>query len=1137
MSTDTKNFKYADIDIEAGIQKFEPLRINIDDKYLYCVASDDQTRRIKIAGEGGEKLKDDARLYKAERKLIERILVKQVADKYGNQIIPVNNARFLVRPDSATTQTPRQSSQSNPLRDIKSSVFSDKPTDHADFDQDQYEIPSSGTKFSAVVITWNGQGSPPEKLDLLAVSSKSASLKFQEPLHDSPFERIWNRGRESNTPLRFHWTKVVLFDRNDELDRPQALQGLWNVLRGEIDSSEFTLHHVPCKLYEKKISMRDALFQIQWAPGANSGDQTHWYDVVQALLKADSGDQENVAVLGNSFYELDKDSENNKIMQGLLHCLGKRRTLSLNAAEEATLTEQICPKLFFMPGSVADFMVGHFGEGADQQMLQHLDTLQKALRGKLVQFKVDGSKITRGIESVSSSNGWNVKNNEMHPSWRGKIGLTLQHPDLPCVNVGTKFRPALLPPEMVMLVPGQSFKPFTQSLRQEMAKSYQQNANVPVAKFKARNFGYDSSVDGPVTVTRKLSLAERIAESIAGQAQLTFITAGVEKVETPLWTKFRGFLHDALNPNDKNQVEQIRPIFLKYKPGQDVTKLWIKQLANLKKNAKAQNGKKPIAVVLLKADEHHAYLYKVIKTLCDTEVGLQCFVIKLNTLEQKQAKVKDTNRAAEMAAKVIAKKIAVRNPNKSKPLEEGKALNLSVAVHVERITVNAPKPKPDGSSISGAEAAKTVYVVVLSSRDTEKSDRYCTKTELVGPEQINQFPLADRVKDFVQDIATKSKAQAHLPHRVVILRSGYMTQSEPQDHPQGRRLSTDNIVTIPSTTDVDNQGIYSVDNDGNGTDRAPVRVFNMNQMINSESSACTAGIKVAVGPDTSVSYVLVSQDKSSGFTENIKKSIEHVVTQKAEAGSAKLLQQSFFVTDPRVNPSQNSIGTYRNVHVKNSTSLVTLTLHGDPLADDTTGPASLEEQPPKFGLKETSTNTPKTGRAASGPKDVKPSSARETRKSIPPRLSLSNSTNLPNSHVRKASEPSPLSTSGLTYVKSPPSNENASFDEGKDVDTSPSPKPTGVTSPSLRNEVSLQKRPLPSNVKKAELSSLSKLWCDDRLELYNTNFPIPTHLAHLAAKRAQMHMRYDNFDDAADDAAPCALDPVHDDVKDTLYFL
>lgn len=112
MSTNTEEFKYSTLQIEAGIKKFEPVRINIDDKYLYCVASDDQSRRIKIAGKPVHDLKDEARLYKAERKLIERVLVERAREEAGVEPITINKSRFLIPLENdANKEEPQQTKQ------------------------------------------------------------------------------------------------------------------------------------------------------------------------------------------------------------------------------------------------------------------------------------------------------------------------------------------------------------------------------------------------------------------------------------------------------------------------------------------------------------------------------------------------------------------------------------------------------------------------------------------------------------------------------------------------------------------------------------------------------------------------------------------------------------------------------------------------------------------------------------------------------------------------------------------------------------------------------------------------------------------------------------------------------------------
>ena len=88
-------------------------------------------------------------------------------------------------------------------------------------------------------------------------------------------------------------------------------------------------------------------------------------------------------------------------------------------------------------------------------------------------------------------------------------------------------------------------------------------------------------------------------------------------------------------------------------------------------------------------------------------------------------------------------------------------------------------------------------------------------------------------------------------------------------------------------------------------------------------------------------------------------------------------------------------------------------------------------------------------------------------------------------------------------------------------------------------EAELIQSSLKSAISNGELKRLAKLWQDDRLGLYDdTKWPIPTHLAYLAAKRALFHLRYEKWDDDdKDDAAPCTLPEVKEGVRDTLYYL
>lgn len=75
----------------------------------------------------------------------------------------------------------------------------------------------------------------------------------------------------------------------------------------------------------------------------------------------------------------------------------------------------------------------------------------------------------------------------------------------------------------------------------------------------------------------------------------------------------------------------------------------------------------------------------------------------------------------------------------------------------------------------------------------------------------------------------------------------------------------------------------------------------------------------------------------------------------------------------------------------------------------------------------------------------------------------------------------------------------------------------------------------PMLVAKTDIDMLAALWTDDGLGLYSTKWPIPTHLARLAAKRAMIRLRTDDWQN--EHTAPFSLPSVHENVRDTLYYL
>ncbi|KXT16642.1 hypothetical protein AC579_8046 [Pseudocercospora musae] len=74
-------------------------------------------------------------------------------------------------------------------------------------------------------------------------------------------------------------------------------------------------------------------------------------------------------------------------------------------------------------------------------------------------------------------------------------------------------------------------------------------------------------------------------------------------------------------------------------------------------------------------------------------------------------------------------------------------------------------------------------------------------------------------------------------------------------------------------------------------------------------------------------------------------------------------------------------------------------------------------------------------------------------------------------------------------------------------------------------------------ITKLEIKRLVALWSDASLGLHDTKLPIPSHLAQAATKRAMTHLSEISTDQQKTKYETPKLNPVHKDVKDTLYYL
>lgn len=788
---------------------------SVDEEYYYlhynCIP-------VKIARESVTSSTNDMKFCKAEQKLINRIVLsnhlKNQSEEFKDSIVSVNNSTFL-RPAT------------------KSGSIS-ASTGHAP------QLHKPRNQYDAIVISWNGLGAPPEHLDLRKASTTHPELDCL--VGELPYTRIWNYGSDrSGTRLRFHWSKVILYESVPELANTLYLTTLKDTLQRDTNETEFALNHVRCQIKSKKFSLKEILLQFQWSTGSNLSDQNRWRDILHGIHRIKFGSDARFAACGKTiFKQLQNSAEGN---QALSPCDGEKHMLSLDAAGAVVDIQQTCSKVFFPSVSVADFMMQYCGGTDDIEVKSQDQSMHDLLRGKLVQFKVDGAKVVKGIESISAVTGSKIADDQKHSSWRGKIGLELRFPGLPCINVGTKFRPALLPAEMVLLLPGQTSKKLRNP---ELHTKVSTPCRIEDADDDTDHVL--SRVEVPerfaINATAKSSISQLIKDNFDSKRQVIFVVPSVDSMRSALWKTFESSIRQILDPESKDQKAVTQPVVLSYHPGQDPTKLWKAQLINAKKCADGV----PVAVVALRSDEHHALIYKIIKTLCEVDVGMHSVFMKLNSMEQKEGRY--PGRGAQMIAKVMAKKIALQRSPLSEVLGKADVLDITIAVHIGQITIKAPQPEPNGNCTSGSRASKNMYVLTLSSRGTRTSENYRTTTKLLGPESVHDVELAHHVREFLKTFARDP--QEELSHRVIILRSGYIPRSEVV------KTRDSSLRLLPVADRTDSTSEKQVD---------PASPFDKNKMINNEISAVAHAIKELLGPFSAASYVLLSEFKDFALPE------------------------------------------------------------------------------------------------------------------------------------------------------------------------------------------------------------------------------------------------------------------------------
>ena len=592
-------------------------------------------------------------------------------------------------------------------------------------------------------------------------------------------------------------------------------------------------------------------------------------------------------------------------------------------------------------------------------------------------------------------------------------------------------------------------------------------------------------------------LERKVIQACGGEfPNLLFVEAGTAKIQSRNWDSLQTSLRDLIKDSfEQSQQFTRQPIHirtgdaqllsLRYDPEATLRGRWTEQLRRFAGNHKGNDGQRTFMIVCLSAEPFHAKMYKIIKKACDLTVGVQTFFVNFASLESRVRH--PLNRSVLSIAGKLRRSIRLRNPPLIVGTVSAKPADLTVAVHITNVTVPA-KDRIDSSDVS------EIYLAALVSADLKTGTCYHTVLKLYNKAGVDNLDINKLFEPLLRQLA------ANHQRKVVIMRSGYFPE-------RWVLLATDDGV-LASQESADPRPSSS---------RPYTREDEFDHI-------CTAFGKKA--PPGGLTYITLKEDKL------IELSI-HSDDAKPESDQteppALLLVKNNGVLD--IDPE-----TLRVIHVhsKNaSTGAIAVSIIKSRTAANTS--AAIAKTPSSMSAlprpqRRSQKKTPAGGTTAT--MAIRPSSDCRRGRFGSPGAAQRQSPR-PNATPTKRSQPEnvPLTPDAPTQHAADDSHIETASEIAEDAESSSQLNIQDTENAGNGTENALTN---------ADIEMMSGLWYSTELELLGTKWSVLTHLAHLAIKRALIHLENDDWDgtEAKGTAtAPFFLPIVHKKVCDSLYYL
>ncbi|KAI7324954.1 hypothetical protein KC315_g8122 [Hortaea werneckii] len=874
-------------------------------------------------------------------------------------------------------------------------------------------------------------------------------------------------------------------------------------------SKDYHWFYVSVGINEKSFDGLRSLIEVSQTLFGPAADKAR--NGLHALLKHEfaTSPQQKLVVRGNKFFLPLADA----VVRGMEFRTGVAKSLHLADVECATpfgdehsgvtLREKECHQLFLPATSLADFMETHFSKAASSLNATSTKLMSDALKGMEVKILSPKRGWVKTIHSFSDKTPDQQKITSSVPGVEVRVsdfyttdGTVLNHPHLPCVNLGSQKWPYYVPPELCSIFPDQPFhhsgdKAFQREIaalrlryvpKQKLSHTDYDLHKPRVAKFKSgkdlnpseQSLNENGAQLLLTEAAFHYSKCRNYESSRMKETHIIFAEVGnTAPVKSRSWGEFQGVVRSHAQQPRLPAEETSRPLAtvrdnvvrLLYANDGACKSEWSAQLSS----AISASGKDPSNVVVLFSVEdvpHRAEIFKTMKSVCNSEkVGVQSIGIHIDSLRREI--MNDKSGGLVRYVSRIYRKIFARTPATTgrSPHEE-----LAVGIQV--------------SPLSGCRGEKPSYLISFASRQMNHAVQYRTSVHMFDPNDATAPKLE---KLFFEQIEKHGYDDSTAPNSIVVFRSGLPWPCGATE--AGSTGSSPTSGTFPASEST---------LDGNDELSGTVAAYD----IQTECALLTRSLNdLSWATDSLQLHVIeVSNDKSLGLLEHVEQDLAKAMSHIQAGNRASTLRNPkglFFLSGKGLlSLKPDEVRTYNHTARKGSASFTKLKMH----------PRLMVDQWRDYPAAQTMTTTTlvMNGTPTRGNPAQKTANAFRASE---------------DKDAAAFSDPACTpKTNGVSYTH-----------QGQDQSLE-------AVAANLRKRAG-DETCFPFKDKEGR-ERLARIFCDNHIGLHESNVPIPTYLARRVIGWAIAHMEYVTEDTEAGRSAPRpALPKVHKNRENDLWYL